>query len=62
MSLVCDETHKLRKITYILICIHLTWIMFSFFDVFDCQLKERKIQCGFRKVCFNWKRFRLLCY
>ena len=62
MSLVCDETYKLRK-NHIYLDMYTSDMDYvQFFDVFDCQLKERKIQCGFCKVCFNCKRFRLLCY
>ena len=62
MSLVCDETYKLRK-NHIYLDMYTSDMDYvQFFDVFDCQLKERKIQCGFCKVCFNCKRFLLLCY
>ena len=62
MSLVCDETHKLRK-NHIHLGMYTSDMDYvQFFDVFDCQLKERKTQCGFCKVCFSCKRFRLLCY
>ena len=56
MSLICDETHKLRK-NYI----HLHKYT-SGMDYVWLPLKERKMQCGFCKVCFNCKRFLLLCY
>ena len=34
----------------------------EFFEVFKCQLQEKKQKCGFCKKCFNCMRFRQLCY
>ena len=34
----------------------------EFFNVFNCQLQDRKLKCQFCKKCFDCRRFRQLCY
>ena len=61
MSLVCEENHKLRKNPKLdMYTSDMDYV--QFFNVFECQLNERKRQCGFCKNCFNCRRFKLLCY
>ena len=62
MSLVCSKNHTLTKnhnlhSMYVADMDHV-----KFFNVFNCQLEERKLKCQCCKKCFDCRRFRQLCY
>ena len=60
MSLVCSKNHTLRKNLLSMYAADMDYV--EFFNVFNCQLQERKLKCQFCKKCFHCKRFRQLCY
>ena len=57
MSLVCSKNHTLRKNHNLLSMYMADMDYVEFFNVFNCQLEERKLKCQFYKKCFDCLRF-----
>ena len=62
MSGECSENHLLRKNYRMLNMFTANFDYGQIFDVFNCQLQERKQTCGFCKQCFDCKRFKFLVF
>lgn len=62
MNLACHQNHKIRKNGKKLGMYRSDMSYIESFEVFKCQLRERKQSCNFCKKCFDCRRFKILCY
>ena len=60
-SLDCDESHLVRKNCKLgAYTCDMPYV--QFFGVFHSQLRERQKRWNFCKICFDSRRFKILCY